>query len=554
MLMKKMFKSLLMSALVLTAGAFVACSDKGEEETKFEGMPEISVEANATGVTLEGGVVTIDVTSNAPWTAEVDAADVTLSKKSGNGNAKVNVTIPAATAARDIKVTFTAVGWMMGQEIPVPAEVSITQNATGKLMISGVTPEVVGSGKEFSFENVLVVATGSKAYVIADQSGAMVVYHADHGRTVGEKINISGQVTIFTKDTGSFGTPQFSSSATVEVVSTGNEVAHNPEVVSGASFDALTDNKIAKEVELIGNWVVSGNYVNITDIEGAAKQGSIQYINNADYSQFDGKTVLIKGYYVGLSVSGSTNYVNIMPYSVEADPNSPDLNVGKKELVFKADDDANARQIFTVTTNGLEGYELTWAIDNDTDFTLGKQLGNPSRTTLYVTPKAANTGSVKSANITITYTNGTKTRTENVKVIQESNSAANATFDMNALYGSQERATEVGTKTVDGITIKWDKGENNNAAKIYDGVVRAYSTNSFTLEGATITNVEVVYGAGQGTNTVSTDAGTYTEATDLLSGVWKGSASSVKFTVDKTADGKVSGQRRVSKIVVTYQK
>ena len=172
MLMKKMFKSLLMSALVLTAGAFVACSDKGEEETKFEGMPEISVEANATGVTLEGGVVTIDVTSNAPWTAEVDAADVTLSKKSGNGDAVVTVTVPAATAARDIKVSFTAKGVMAGVELTATAEVALFQNAAGKLTISGITPEVVGAGAEFSLENVLVVATGTQAYVIADVENA----------------------------------------------------------------------------------------------------------------------------------------------------------------------------------------------------------------------------------------------------------------------------------------------------------------------------------------------------------------------------------------------
>ena len=418
MLMKKMFKSLLMSALVLTAGAFVACEDPnaGENEV-FEGMPEIEAVADVDGLTLEGGVVTVTVTSNAPWTAEVDAADVTLSKKSGNGDATVTVTVPAATAARDIKVSFTAKGQMAGVELTATAEVALFQNAAGKLTISGITPEAVGEGADFSLAEVLVVATGSQAYMIADESGAMMVYHSGHGRTVGEKINISGQVTVYKDEAkGSFGTPQFAKESTVEVVSTGNAVTYNPAVLNGAAFDAMLNKTVAEEVEFVGKWVVSGNYINIEGIEGATKTGSIKYVNNADYAQFDGQTVVIKGYFVGVS---SNKYVNVMPYSVELDPNAPSLTVDKTEITFAATDGSSARQTFTAITNGLEGYELTWAIDNETDFTLGKQLGNPSRTTLYVTPKAANTGAAKTATVTVTYSNGTKTLTKSVSVLHE---------------------------------------------------------------------------------------------------------------------------------------
>lgn len=551
-----MFKSLLMSALVLTAGAFVACTNNdGGDDKPFEGMPEISATADVDVLTLEGGVVTVNVVSNAPWTATVDAEDVTVSPAKGNGNATVTVTVPAATAARDVKVSFVAVGSMMGVELTDDAQVSISQNAAGKFLISGITPEAVGDGAEFSLEEVLVTAVGTQAYVIADESGAMIVFHNGHGRTVGEKINISGQVTVYKSDSGSIGTPQFGNTATVTVVSTGNEVTHNPTLLDAAAFDALLNEPVSKEVEFTATWEVSGTYVNLA-VEGATNKGSVKYIDNAAYADFAGQTVIIKGYSVGFSKSGNTYYVNVMPYSIELDPNAPVLNVDKSELTFKADDSSrNNQQTFTITTNDLAGYTLSWAIDNETDFALGRQIpGGNSRATLYCHPKAANTGSVKTANVTITYTNGTKTLTKSVKVVQESNSAANATFDMAELYGGQDRGSVVGTKTVDGISIAWDKGENSNDAKIYDGVVRAYATNSFTLSGATITNVEVVYGLGQGTNTVSTDAGTYTEATDLLSGAWTGSAQSVKFTVDKTADGKTSGQRRVVKIVVTYAK
>lgn len=419
--MKKIFKSLLMSALVLTAGAFVACTENGEEgNKKFEGMPEIEAVADVEGVTFEGGVVEVTVTSNAPWTAEVSAEDVTLSKTNGNGDAVVNVTIPATTEAREISVVFTAVGYMEGIELTATSSVSLFQNATGKLTISNITPDVVGEGAEFSLKDVLVVAVGAEAYVIADETGSMLVYHKDSDRAVGEKININGQVTVYSNGKGSVGTPQFANTSVVEVVSTGNEVTYNPTVLDAATFDALLNATVAQEVQVTGTWEVSGNFVNLV-VNGATNKGSIKYVNNADYAEFDGQDVIIKGYFVGISASGNLRYIKIMPYSVEADPNAPQLNVDKSELTFKADDSSrNNQQTFTVNTNDLEGYTLSWDIDNDTDFAIGRQIpGGNSRATLYCHPKAANEGSTKTATVTITYSNGTKTLTKTVRVIQE---------------------------------------------------------------------------------------------------------------------------------------
>lgn len=550
--MKKLFKSLLMSALVLTAGAFVACTDNGGDDNgKFEGMPEISAVADVDGVTLEGGVVTVTVTSNAPWTAVADAADVTLSKTKGNGDATVTVTVPASTAAREIKVTFTAVGYMMSQELTAEAEVLLTQNATGAPMISSVTPEAVGSGAEFSFEGVTVVATGTQAYVIADESGAILVYNANHGRTVGEKINISGQVTVYTSSSGSVYSPQFGTDAVVEVVSTGNEVAHNPAVVAGAEFDALLNVPVMKEVEFAATWVVSGSYVNLV-IPGATNQGSIKYVDNSQYSSFAGMPVVVKGYTGGFSKSGSTYYVNVMPYSVELDPNAAWLKVDKTDLVYEASHNSNNCQTFTATYSTIEGYEFSWSIDNDTDFACGKQMGGNGRTVLYVYPNAANTGATKTATVTLTYSNGTDTLTKTVNVSQKGANEAVAEFDFATVYGDLAKGTEVGTKTVDGITLAWDKGSNSNAAKWYEDCVRAYATNTFKLSGATITKVDVTYISYTDPNTVSANVGTYVDG--VPSGVWTGSANEVVFTIDKKDPNATStaGQRRISKIVVTY--
>lgn len=57
--------------------------------------------------------------------------------------------------------------------------------------------------------------------------------------------------------------------------------------------------------------VSAGQYVNIS-VEGANKQGSLYYINSDDYADFNGKKVTVKGY-----ITGTYNYLNVLPYSVE---------------------------------------------------------------------------------------------------------------------------------------------------------------------------------------------------------------------------------------------
>ena len=160
-----------------------------------------------------------------------------------------------------------------------------------------------------------VVAVGTQAYIIADNTGAMMVYHYNNGRTVGENITISGEVTIYQKADGtSWGTPQFSNAATVVVNSTDNAWTYNPSVLDAAGVDAMLTETLSKEVEFAGKLVVSGNYINI-EIAGATVQGSVKYVDNNAYADLNGKDVTVKGYFVGVS---SKKYVNVLPYSIEA--------------------------------------------------------------------------------------------------------------------------------------------------------------------------------------------------------------------------------------------
>lgn len=106
-----------------------------------------------------------------------------------------------------------------------------------------------------------------------------------------------------------------------------------------------------------------------------------------------------------------------------------------------------------------------------------------------------------------------------------------------------ENAQEFESLTVNGITVTGDKGENKNGPKFYTtgNALRFYGGNSFTVKSSkTIKQIDITFGSGEGTNEITTNTGSWNSPT------WKGSASSVTFTV-----GGTSGHRRVSKITVT---
>ena len=202
-----------------------------------------------------------------------------------------------------------------------------------------------------------VVARGKMAYIIADNTGAMMVYHKDNERTVGEKISISGEVTIYNAQS----TPQFSASAEVEVLSTGNSWSYNPTKMDGAAMDGLlSGTPVCKEIEFEGNLAVDGNYVNVAIPGAVSAIGSVKYIDNSTVAAYDGKDVIVKGYFVGTS---SGKYVNVLPYSVEeANPSTdPQMTVDPASLSFAA---AGGEKSVTVTTRNADGCTIEASSDN----------------------------------------------------------------------------------------------------------------------------------------------------------------------------------------------
>ena len=287
----------------------------------------------------------------------------------------VNVTIPGASTAigsvkyidnstisqlngKDVVVKGYFVGTSSGKYVNVlPYSIEEAGGSTDPEPDPDVTPigEITTEGT-YKTEGT-VVARGKMAYIIADNTGAMMVYHKDNERSVGEKISISGEVTLYNAQS----TPQFSASAEVEVLSTGNSWSYNPVQKDGAAMDALlSGTPVCTEIAFQGNLAVSGNYVNVTIPGASTAIGSIKYIDNSTVAAYDGRDVLVKGYFVGTS---SNKYVNVLPYSVEeTNPSTdPEMTVDPASLSFPA---AGGEKSVTVTTRNADGCTIEASADN----------------------------------------------------------------------------------------------------------------------------------------------------------------------------------------------
>lgn len=110
-------------------------------------------------------------------------------------------------------------------------------------------------------------------------------------------------------------------------------------------------------------------------------------------------------------------------------------------------------------------------------------------------------------------------------------------------YSNQQ---EVSSVSKNPITIAFNQGSNSNVPKYFTTgtAVRVYGGGYFTVSSdKTIVKIVLTFGNDDGNNAITTDCGSYNTNT------WIGNSKSVKFSI-----GGTSGNRRIQKITVTYQK
>ncbi len=247
---------------------------------------------------VEGGVVSAAVTEG-NW--------LTL----GSGTASpisFTCSANAGTTARTATVTLTY-SYNTNQTITKTITVTQTANPNAVDNISDITAAATYTIKG------TIVAKSQRGFIVGDGTGYVYYYNQNYAQSdfsIGDKVKLTGSVV----DYG--GVFEFNNTATVTSVTESNYVAEDPTVLTGAEMDSRvgsTAAQLSSFVQYEGVLSVSGNYYNVTSIDGATTaQGSLSFPIDTQFSTLNGKKVKVTGYYVGVS---SSRYYNTMLGSVE---------------------------------------------------------------------------------------------------------------------------------------------------------------------------------------------------------------------------------------------
>ena len=160
----------------------------------------------------------------------------------------------------------------------------------------------------------VVVAVSNVSVLLQDSTGLILVYF---GNTYAKDLVVSDEIELEGKTSTYNGTVQFSG-GTYKKVGTKTVTYPEAEVLNASSLDALVSaTPVTKYIKVEGKLVKSGNYINL-EVEGAQNKGSI--VTTIDVTEFDGKNVVVCGYYLYISGS-STKYVNFIATSIELSNN-----------------------------------------------------------------------------------------------------------------------------------------------------------------------------------------------------------------------------------------
>lgn len=158
-----------------------------------------------------------------------------------------------------------------------------------------------------------VGATYGRGFLLTDGKASVLVYlNKTPNYSLGDVVAVKGTTSTYS------GLKQFSAAALVTKLSVGETFAYPAfQPVTGAEMDTYFTTPTVKPVTYVGTLAISGNYFNITGIEGAATaQGSLSYpaVGTIDPA-LDGQKVKVSGFTIGVS---SGKFVNTMVTSVVA--------------------------------------------------------------------------------------------------------------------------------------------------------------------------------------------------------------------------------------------
>ena len=268
----------------------------------------------------------------------------------GNVNSNAvpfTTTANASAASRTATVTLT----YTYNRSTVTKTVTVTQ--AGNPNTTNTISEITAAGN-YIVEGT-IVAKSKRGFIVGDGTGYVYYYNTSYNQSdyaIGDMVKLDGPVVIYG------GVFEFNNTTEVTAAESSNYTADEPTVITGQDMDtrvaSATPAQLSNYVQYEGTLSVSGTHYNITDIEGATTAiGSISFPMDTAFTAFDGITVRVKGYYVGIS---SSTYYNTMIGSIE--------QIGTVHPVIVADDitipyNAAGGEIAYTVNHAVEGSSLT---------------------------------------------------------------------------------------------------------------------------------------------------------------------------------------------------
>ncbi|MBQ6306705.1 MAG: InlB B-repeat-containing protein, partial [Bacteroidales bacterium] len=304
---------------VKVTGYYVGISTSTYYNTMLGSIEEIA--SSNPSITAENVSIEYDVTSGAiAYTIEnpVDGGVLSAATESewltlGTAGATVPFTCEANTAASPRTATVTLTYTYNSDQI-VTKNVTVTQ-AGNPSTIDNIS-DITAAGT-YTVQGT-IVAISNRGFILGDGTGYVYYYNnttefdpADY--SIDDMVKLAGSVVVYG------GVYEFNSSTEITYVEESNYEPESPIALTGAEMDtrvaSTTPAQLSSYVQYQGTLTISGNYYNITNIEGAqTAKGSISFPVDTEFASLNGKQVRVTGYYVGIS---SSQYYNTMIGSVE---------------------------------------------------------------------------------------------------------------------------------------------------------------------------------------------------------------------------------------------
>lgn len=389
--------------------------------------------------------ITINYTTSGGTTPSISADNVNIAYSATEGS--IAYTVNNGVEGGSISASVTEGNWItLGQGTTSPISFTCSANDTKVDRTATVTltytyntnqtvtkaVTITQAGNPNIIDNIsditatgtytvqgTIVAKSQRGFIVGDGTGYVYYYNPNYTQSdyaIGDKVKLAGSVSIYG------GVFQFTNSASVNSSDTSNYVAEDPTALTGSQMDtrvgSTTPAQLSSYVQYEGVLSVSGNYYNITSIEGAnTAKGSISYPINTDFASLNGKQVIVKGYYVGVS---SSTYYNTMIGSVEeVKSTTPTITVTPASLTgftYEVGNGPSTTKTFTVSGSNLtdnvglsvSGSDFEISLSSDSGYaaslSLTQTAGEVAATTVFVRLKAGLNAGECSGTITLSST------------------------------------------------------------------------------------------------------------------------------------------------------